>query len=252
MSLPLSGVVLAALSLVCPAGAVPHAQHQGIALEVSAGGDLRHMSHENLEMHATPLMRTESRSSGARARGAAASLAQAPGHAGDSQALLAEDIGKAAPSPRGSAFQNAVQANGDVGESENLISQKKSRGYVNKEAIEKDPQENELGGDADTSASLMLSGIDEALGNDTAALGSSAEGAALIEAGAAYSFFPSFSSAAAGVGHKATDILYGMTGIGDDMDYPFACICGADGICVGDSMMTKCSGRAGSGSGSDG
>mmetsp|Transcript_42724 Transcript_42724/g.77623 ORF Transcript_42724/g.77623 Transcript_42724/m.77623 type:complete len:180 (+) Transcript_42724:21-560(+) len=39
--------------------------------------------------------------------------------------------------------------------------------------------------------------------------------------------------------YRAWDILTGTAGIIPE-DYPFVCLCGADGICKGDSMKTKC------------
>lgn len=53
---------------------------------------------------------------------------------------------------------------------------------------------------------------------------------------------------AADLAYKAMDLLYGTSGIIPE-DYPYACICGASGLCEGDTMKTTCKGRKGTGSG---
>ena len=44
--------------------------------------------------------------------------------------------------------------------------------------------------------------------------------------------------------HKAMDLGFGTTGMALD-DYPFACICDAEGACLGDPAETGCKMRAG-------
>jgi len=246
MSSRLSCVVLAALSLVCPTGAVPQARQQGIALEVGAAGDLRQVPREGSETNPKPLMRSD-RETGR----AAASLYQASRQkedptedtektafsqkASDSAAHSVEPDSvesTSADAQDGATASAAGTSDGDIVTQKKDVASADSSDAMSDEAAST-AAEQDVSGGADASANVML------------------QGASLVEEGSALSFFPDLATAGADLAHKATDLLYGMTGIGDDLDYPFACICGADGTCVGDSMQTKCSGRAGAGSGAD-
>lgn len=184
-------------ALVRASGAVPHSRHQGVALEVSASGDLRQAEPVAEESSSRPLMRTE--------------------HQGTSAAAPKADPANGAD---GAAASN--DADGTPSETDAASDQDQEGAEDASEPEDADPKENSEAGDAPASLMETLAQIP------------------LDVASAVGSF-----------GHKATDVLYGITGIGDDMDYPFACICGPDGRCVGDSMGTTCKGRAGAGSGAD-
>mmetsp|Transcript_58345 Transcript_58345/g.130313 ORF Transcript_58345/g.130313 Transcript_58345/m.130313 type:complete len:128 (-) Transcript_58345:91-474(-) len=49
---------------------------------------------------------------------------------------------------------------------------------------------------------------------------------------------------ASDVAYKAMDLMFGTTGVIEE-DYPFACLCDAEGLCQNDPASTSCKGRAG-------
>lgn len=221
----LFSIVLAGVCLTWALGVAPQARHPGIALEVSPGGELltARAPRGSLVSGAKPLMRTESQAVAASGELAAASAVE------DSDDIIeiGPQLAEASPGV------DTAEGSDDVAETSPQLAESSPAAGIAEDADESGHIRNGAD-DALDGGSIVLAGVD-----------ATADAASLAATDG--EFIPGIG--VNDVAYKASDMLLGITGIGDEMDYPYACICGPDGHCVGDPMATTCNGRAGSGSG---
>lgn len=228
-------IAIASLCLVRPSDAVPHARHPSVALEVGPSGELRnaHVPDETAggaQSKAKPLMRVESQAVAAsRTLDAEAQNVTALEHSAALQVSEARQGGDASSSVTSSAGVGAAAA------------------------ADEEPVPDELGRNIGVSDEQPAEALTQQQTPDEhSEVLPGVDAAALLADSDHMIPGMSIGEMVGDVAYRAADILMGTTGIGDGLDYPFACICGPDGNCIGDSMGTKCSGRAGAGSGKEG